>query len=106
MILSTTWYRVDYEIGISKQCLIGNGINDVTSFAYPFAEGSLIHAIINTVAKYYPLARTANIPFMFLDCNGWNNDNDDGTKTILVLLLIQELYKLTAGNTQMMDVSI
>jgi peptidoglycan/xylan/chitin deacetylase (PgdA/CDA1 family) len=75
-------YRIDYEIGTSKQCLIGNGINDVTSFAYPFAEGSTNTAIINTVAKYYPLARTADAPLMFLDCNGWNNDNDDGTDDI------------------------
>ena len=75
-------YRVDYEIGTSKQCLIGNGINDVTSFAYPFAEGSTNTAIINTVAKYYPLARTADAPLMFLDCTGWNNDNDDGTDDI------------------------
>jgi peptidoglycan/xylan/chitin deacetylase (PgdA/CDA1 family) len=58
-------YRVDYEIGTSKQCLIGNGINDVTSFAYPFAEGSTNAAIINTVAKYYPLARTAEFPLCF-----------------------------------------
>ena len=75
-------YRIDYEIGTSKQCLIGNGINDVTSFAYPFAEGSTNTAIINTVAKYYPLARTADAPLMFLDCTGWNNDNDDGTDDI------------------------
>jgi peptidoglycan/xylan/chitin deacetylase (PgdA/CDA1 family) len=75
-------YRIDYEIGTSKQCLKGNGINDVTSFAYPFAEGSTNAAIISTVAKYYPLARTADAPLMFLDCNGWNNDNDDGTDDI------------------------
>ena len=34
------------------------------------------------MAKYYPLARTADAPLMFLDCNGWNNDNDDGTDDI------------------------
>jgi peptidoglycan/xylan/chitin deacetylase (PgdA/CDA1 family) len=75
-------YRIDYEIGTSKQCLIGNGINHVTSFAYPFAEGSTNKAIINTVAKYYPIARTADAPLMFLDCRGWNNDNDDGSDDI------------------------
>src|SRR5215210_6642459 len=42
----------------------------------------LIKLLLDTVAKYYPLARTADAPLMFLDCNGWNNDNDDGTDDI------------------------
>ena len=38
------------------------------------------------MAKYYPIARTADAPLMFLDCTGWNNDNeyseDDISSTI------------------------
>src|SRR5918992_3339946 len=71
-------YRIDYEIGISKQCLLANGIKNVTSFAYPFAEGSTNATIINTVAKHYSIGRSADAPLMFLDCDGWDNDNEDG----------------------------
>ena len=69
-------YRIDYEIGISKQCLESHDIK-VTSFAYPFAKGSENDSIINTVAKYYTLGRTADAPLMFLDCSGWDNSNED-----------------------------
>jgi peptidoglycan/xylan/chitin deacetylase (PgdA/CDA1 family) len=69
-------YRIDYEVGISKQCLLSHGIN-VTSFAYPFAKGSQNESIVSTVSKYYTLGRTANAPLMFLDCSGWDNSNDD-----------------------------
>jgi peptidoglycan/xylan/chitin deacetylase (PgdA/CDA1 family) len=75
-------YRIDYEIGISKECLLANGIKNVTSFAYPFAEGSTNATIINTVAKHYPIARTADAPLMFLECRGWDNDNEDGSDDI------------------------
>jgi peptidoglycan/xylan/chitin deacetylase (PgdA/CDA1 family) len=74
-------YRIDYEVGISKQCINSQGMN-VSSFAYPFAEGSTNTAIINTVSKYYPIARTADAPLMFLDCRGWNNDNEDAEDDI------------------------
>jgi peptidoglycan/xylan/chitin deacetylase (PgdA/CDA1 family) len=74
-------YRIDYEVGISKQCINSQGMN-VSSFAYPFAEGSTNTDIINTVSKYYPVARTADAPLMFLDCRGWNNDNEDAEDDI------------------------
>jgi peptidoglycan/xylan/chitin deacetylase (PgdA/CDA1 family) len=75
-------HRIDYEVGTSKQCLLGNGIKNISSFAYPFAEGSTNPTIINTVAKHYPIARTADAPLMFLDCRGWNNDNEDSSDDI------------------------
>jgi peptidoglycan/xylan/chitin deacetylase (PgdA/CDA1 family) len=74
-------YRIDYEVGISKQCINSQGMN-VSSFAYPFAEGSTNTAIIDTVSRYYPIARTADAPLMFLDCRGWNNDNEDAEDDI------------------------
>jgi peptidoglycan/xylan/chitin deacetylase (PgdA/CDA1 family) len=75
-------YRIDYEIGVSKQCLLNNGINTISSFAYPFAKGSANATIVDRVAKHYPIARTADAPLMFLDCKGWNNDNEDGSDDI------------------------
>lgn len=69
-------YRMNIEIGVSKQCLVSHGFN-VTSFAYPFAVGSQNKSIVDTVAKYYGLGRSADAPLMFLDCNGWDNSDDE-----------------------------
>ena len=49
--------ELDYEIGQSKQCLENHGIN-ATIFAYPYGEGSNNSMVVNTVAKYFNLART------------------------------------------------
>jgi peptidoglycan/xylan/chitin deacetylase (PgdA/CDA1 family) len=48
---------LDYEIGQSKQCLENHGFNP-TIFAYPNGRGSDNSKVVNTVAKYYDLART------------------------------------------------
>jgi peptidoglycan/xylan/chitin deacetylase (PgdA/CDA1 family) len=48
---------LDYEIGQSKQCLENHGFNP-TVFAYPNGEGADNPKVVNTVAKYYDLART------------------------------------------------
>jgi peptidoglycan/xylan/chitin deacetylase (PgdA/CDA1 family) len=48
---------LNYEIGQSKQCLENHGFNP-TVFAYPNGEGSDDPKVVNTVAKYYDLART------------------------------------------------
>ena len=65
---------LDYEIGQSKQCLENHGFNP-TIFAYPNGEGAGNPKVVNTVAKYYDLARTDTKPFAltFLNCDG-NND--------------------------------
>jgi hypothetical protein len=79
-------YRMEIEIGVSKQCLVSHGFN-VTSFAYPFAVGSQNKSIVDTVAKYYSLGRSADAPLMFLDCNGWDN-NDDEIENDISLTLV------------------
>ena len=48
---------LDYEIGQSKQCLENHGFNP-TIFAYPNGDGPDDAKVVNTVAKYYDLART------------------------------------------------
>ena len=48
---------LDYEIGQSKQCLENHGFNP-TIFAYPNGKGSDNPKVVDTVAKYYDLART------------------------------------------------
>lgn len=67
--------RMTYEVSMSKQCLLNHGI-EVTSFAYPLAKGYDDQNIVNTIAKYYDIARTAGAPLMFLDCGGDVNSNN------------------------------
>jgi peptidoglycan/xylan/chitin deacetylase (PgdA/CDA1 family) len=62
--------QLDFEIGGSKQCLASHGYN-ATIFAYPYNEGSDNPVVVNTVAKYYDMARSGTEPLMFLDCKGF-----------------------------------
>jgi hypothetical protein len=70
-----------YEIAESKQCLLNHGINP-TSFAYPFNGGTDEAAVVNTVAKYYDIARTARSaaePIMYLHCDGFKEEESSQT---------------------------
>jgi peptidoglycan/xylan/chitin deacetylase (PgdA/CDA1 family) len=82
---------VNFEVGESKQCLLDQGINNITSFAYPFNGASSEASVIDTVAKYYDIARTASGPLMYLHCDGFKeessqtdcrtySDGNDGSK--------------------------
>jgi peptidoglycan/xylan/chitin deacetylase (PgdA/CDA1 family) len=68
---------LNYEIGQSKQCLENHGFNP-TIFAYPNGKGSDDPKVVNTVAKYYGLARTdtKQSALAFLNCDG-NNDEEE-----------------------------
>jgi peptidoglycan/xylan/chitin deacetylase (PgdA/CDA1 family) len=60
---------LNYEIGQSKQCLINHGFNP-TIFAYPNGEGADNSTVVNTVAKYYNIARTdTKSALTFLHCD-------------------------------------
>jgi peptidoglycan/xylan/chitin deacetylase (PgdA/CDA1 family) len=65
---------LEYEIGGSKECLFDHGIIP-TSFAYPLNTGAQNAAVVNTVAKYYDIARTANDPLMYLHCDGFKEES-------------------------------
>jgi peptidoglycan/xylan/chitin deacetylase (PgdA/CDA1 family) len=64
---------LNYEIGQSKQWLENHGFNP-TIFAYPNGKGADNPKVVNTVAKYYDLARTDTKPsaLAFLNCDGNN----------------------------------
>ncbi|HYY50717.1 MAG TPA: polysaccharide deacetylase family protein [Nitrososphaeraceae archaeon] len=66
---------LNYEIGQSKQCLENHGFNP-TIFAYPNGKGSDNSKVVNTVAKYYDLARTdtKQSALAFLNCDGNNGE--------------------------------
>ena len=66
---------VTFQVGQSQKCLQDHGINS-TSFAYPFDKGSNDKKIVNIVAKYYDLARTASSPLTFLQCDGWKDKSN------------------------------
>jgi peptidoglycan/xylan/chitin deacetylase (PgdA/CDA1 family) len=69
--------ELNYEIGQSKQCLENHGFNP-TIFAYPNGEGSDNPKVVNTVAKYYDLARTdSKSALTFLHCDGNSNGQTD-----------------------------
>ena len=67
---------LDYEIGESKQCLENHGFNP-TIFAYPNGRGSDIPKIVNTVSKYYDLARTdtKSTALTLLQCGDGGSNN-------------------------------
>jgi hypothetical protein len=68
---------LDYEIGQSKQCLEDHGFNP-TIFAYPYGDRSDNPKVVNTVAKYYDLARTdTKSALTFLNCDGVGSSNAD-----------------------------
>ena len=66
---------VKFQVGQSKKCLEDHQIN-VTSFAYPFNQGSEDKKVIKIVSKYYELARTAGSPITFLHCDGWKHQSN------------------------------
>jgi peptidoglycan/xylan/chitin deacetylase (PgdA/CDA1 family) len=71
---------LDYEIGQSKQCLEDHGFNP-TILAYPNGKGSDNPKVVNTIAKYYDLARTdTESALTFLHCDG-NNDGQTDCST-------------------------
>jgi len=67
--------NLDYEMGTPKQCLLNHGINS-TVFAYPVSTGHDNATVVNTVAKYYDLARSGDAPMAFLHCNGYKKQSD------------------------------
>ena len=72
--------ELDYEIGQSKQCLSDNGIN-TEIFSYPYNSGKDNATVVNTVSKYYDMARSANRPLMFLNCVDSDSNDDQYSQT-------------------------
>jgi hypothetical protein len=70
---------VSFEVAQSKKCFEDHGIN-ATSFAYPFNEGSSDRNVINIIAKYYDLARTASSPITFLRCDGLKEQSNQSNQ--------------------------
>jgi peptidoglycan/xylan/chitin deacetylase (PgdA/CDA1 family) len=67
---------LNYELSESKQCLGNQGINS-TIMATPLNEGWNNSTVIQSIAKYYELARNGNSPLMFLHCDKWQVSQTD-----------------------------
>jgi peptidoglycan/xylan/chitin deacetylase (PgdA/CDA1 family) len=57
---------LEYEVGQSKQSLLEHGYNS-TIFGPAFATGEGKSTIINTISKYYDMARTGYAPLVYLN---------------------------------------
>lgn len=91
--------RLNYEIGGSKQCLANHGVN-ATIFGYPLNLGSDKPKIVNTVSKYYDLARSGSAPLMFLDCKGYTKQpqNDCSTYSSHGKLTLANRYNIKSDS--------
>ncbi|HEY6884114.1 MAG TPA: polysaccharide deacetylase family protein [Nitrososphaeraceae archaeon] len=90
--------ELEFEVGQSKQCLLGHGIN-TTIFAVPKNIASDNATVVNTIAKYYDLAINGHSNLMYLHCDGWRQYSnqtdcrtysDDGSLTFANRYSIRE----------------
>jgi peptidoglycan/xylan/chitin deacetylase (PgdA/CDA1 family) len=82
--------QLTYEIGQSRQCFLSHGIN-TRIFAYPFGQAANNATILDTVSKYYDLARSNgyydlaipddnDFPLALLQCDGSNGYPQNGCR--------------------------
>jgi hypothetical protein len=67
---------LDFEVGESKKCLADHNI-DSRVFGTPYGKGWDNSTVINTIAKYYDFAITGFSNLMYLNCDGWNKDQEE-----------------------------
>jgi peptidoglycan/xylan/chitin deacetylase (PgdA/CDA1 family) len=63
--------ELDFEVGQSKKCLADHNI-DARVFGTPYGKGWDDPTVIDTIAKYYDFAITGFSNVMYLNCDGWN----------------------------------
>jgi hypothetical protein len=75
---------LDFEVGQSKKCLADHNI-DARVFGTPYGAGWDNSTVIDTIAKYYDFAITGFSKQMYLNCDGWNEEEEaveeDGAKS-------------------------
>ena len=68
--------ELDFEVGESKKCVADQNI-DARVFGTPYGKGWDNSTVIDTIAKYYDFAITGFSKLMYLNCDGWN-DQEEG----------------------------
>jgi peptidoglycan/xylan/chitin deacetylase (PgdA/CDA1 family) len=75
--------ELDFEVGQSKKCLADHNI-DARVFGTPYGSGWDNSTVIDTIAKYYDFAITGFSKLMYLNCDGWNEqegEEENGDKS-------------------------
>jgi peptidoglycan/xylan/chitin deacetylase (PgdA/CDA1 family) len=67
--------KLDFEVGESKKCLDDHNI-DARVFGTPYGKGWDNSTVIDTIAKYYDFAITGFSKLMYLNCDGWNEQEE------------------------------
>jgi peptidoglycan/xylan/chitin deacetylase (PgdA/CDA1 family) len=68
--------ELDFEVGQSKKCLADHNI-DARVFGTPYGKGWDNSTVIDTIAKYYDFAITGFSKLMYLNCDGWNEQEEE-----------------------------
>jgi len=88
---------LEYEVGQTKQCLLDHGFNS-TVFGPPYGNGQGNSTIINTISKYYDMARVGYGPLEDL------NSTDRYSLPLLTDYQAQSTYR--DNNTKILDIFI
>jgi hypothetical protein len=67
--------ELDFEVGQSKKCLADQNI-DARVFGTPYGAGWDNPTVIDTISKYYDFAITGFSKLMYLNCDGWNQQEE------------------------------
>ncbi|MDQ3970321.1 MAG: polysaccharide deacetylase family protein [Thermoproteota archaeon] len=67
--------ELDFEVGDSKKCLDDQNI-DARVFGTPYGKGWDNPTVIDTISKYYDFAITGFSKLMYLNCDGWNEQEE------------------------------
>jgi peptidoglycan/xylan/chitin deacetylase (PgdA/CDA1 family) len=68
--------ELEFEVGQSKKCLADHNI-DARVFGTPYGKGWDNSTVIDTIAKYYDFAITGFSKLMYLNCDGWNEQEEE-----------------------------
>ena len=71
--------ELDFEVAQSKKCLADHNI-DARVFGTPYGKGWDNPTVIDTIAKYYDFAITGFSKLMHLNCDGWNEQQEEGNE--------------------------
>ena len=69
--------ELEFEVAQSKKCLADHNI-DARVFGTPYGKGWDNSTVIDTIAKYYDFAITGFSKLMYLNCDGWNEQQEEG----------------------------
>jgi peptidoglycan/xylan/chitin deacetylase (PgdA/CDA1 family) len=67
--------ELDFEVGESKKCSDDHNI-DARVFGTPYGKGWDNSTVIDTIAKYYDFAITGFSKLTYLNCDGWNEQEE------------------------------